>query len=217
MHGHCQLCRGGTAECEPTLDLLQGRTLLWAWLQERRLPGVVGDYSGCLTLPRQLAVAPDGRRLLQQPAPEVSLLRRRASACGDGAPGAGSKAGGAPCAGPHTAAWYAEGVEVPEVQPLWVDGPSGQQLDVELVLRRWVGGWFSSHRKEACVHLKVLQQHQRVPRMHQRLGPPLGFLMTRHVLKGCSGAEPGGRTQGWVELWQVCLTDGVTARADLAC
>ncbi|PSC75140.1 Arabinanase levansucrase invertase [Micractinium conductrix] len=113
-----------------------GRTLLWAWLQERRLPGVVGDYSGCLTLPRQLAAAPDGRRLLQQPATEVSLLRRRASACGDGAPGAGSKAGGAPCAGPHTAAWYAEGVEVPEVQPLWVDGPSGQQLDVELVLRR---------------------------------------------------------------------------------
>ena len=40
--------------------LLQGRWLLWGWLQERRKVGSY-DYSGCMSLPRVLHVTHEGR------------------------------------------------------------------------------------------------------------------------------------------------------------
>lgn len=51
---------------------LQGRYLLWGWLQERRKVGSY-DYAGCLGVPRILRLR--GDRLIQEPAPEVANLR----------------------------------------------------------------------------------------------------------------------------------------------
>jgi hypothetical protein len=51
-----------------------GRWILWGWLQERRRVGTY-HYAGCLSCPRELRRAADGR-LLQAPAPEVAALRR---------------------------------------------------------------------------------------------------------------------------------------------
>ena len=114
-----------------------------------------------------LSLSPDGRRLVQQPAPEVARLRRcyrshpgdgtgaSAAACG-GAAGdsagqaeAAAAAGAAAAGAAGTAAvspdfsgrggWYAEGVGVAEEQPLPVQGVAGAQLDVELCFSRWAG------------------------------------------------------------------------------
>lgn len=144
------------------LNLPQGRLLLWAWLQERRAPGAAATYSGCLSVPRVLSLSADGRRLLQQPAPEVARLRRcYRSHPGDGAqaaagsdtgvgqhsPATAGQAGAAAAAGEEAGAvapdysgrggWYSEGVEVAEEQPLPVEGVSGAQLDLELCFSRW--------------------------------------------------------------------------------
>lgn len=70
--------------------VVQGRLLMWAWLQERRPPGSAATYAGCLTVPRVLRASADGRRLVQQPAPEIARLRRcfgsHGGAGGDAAP-----------------------------------------------------------------------------------------------------------------------------------
>lgn len=147
----------------PPAASLQGRLLLWAWLQERRTPGAAATYSGCLTVPRMLSLSPDSRRLVQQPAPEVARLRRcYCSHPGNGtqavAGGSNGSGGGQPSKGLNPAAesgaavdgaaavapdysgrggWYAEGVEVAEEQPLAIEGVSGAQLDLELCLSRW--------------------------------------------------------------------------------
>ncbi|PRW33560.1 Arabinanase levansucrase invertase [Chlorella sorokiniana] len=146
----------------PNVCTAKGRLLLWAWLQERRAPGAAATYSGCLTVPRVLNLSPNGRRLVQQPAPEVALLRRcYRSHPGDGAQAAAGGGGGsavqtpavaeaaagaAAAAGEEPAAvapdysgrggWYAEGVEVEEEQLLPVEGVSGAQLDLELCFSR---------------------------------------------------------------------------------
>lgn len=62
---------------------LQGRILLWAWLQESRRVGVY-DYAGCLSVPRVLSVhgsAAEGWRLHQEPLPELTELRSGAIHC----------------------------------------------------------------------------------------------------------------------------------------
>ncbi len=50
----------GPPACLPALTCLQGRWLLWGWLQERRKMGSY-SYAGCLTLPRILHCTEDGR------------------------------------------------------------------------------------------------------------------------------------------------------------
>ncbi len=52
--------------------VVQGRMLLWGWLQERRKVGSY-DYAGCLSVPRVMHIR--GERLIQEPIPEVSRLR----------------------------------------------------------------------------------------------------------------------------------------------
>lgn len=47
---------------------MQGRLLMWGWLQERRKVGSY-DYAGCLSVPRIMYLR--GDRLHQEPAPEV--------------------------------------------------------------------------------------------------------------------------------------------------
>jgi sucrose-6-phosphate hydrolase SacC (GH32 family) len=60
---------------------LQGRQLLWGWIQEhRRVPPppcecADYDYAGCLSTPRVLFSR--GGRLHQAPLPELALLRSR--------------------------------------------------------------------------------------------------------------------------------------------
>ena len=51
---------------------LQGRHILWGWLQERRKVGSY-DYAGCMSLPRLIYLR--GDRLIQEPVPEVAALR----------------------------------------------------------------------------------------------------------------------------------------------
>lgn len=132
---------------------LQGRLLLWAWLQERRRPGTVAKYAGCLSLPRVLTLSPDGRRLVQQPAPELCRLRRCTDSLTEGA-GAGGKDSSSINVGASAAAgaddspsavaggssgrggWCAQGVEVDEGQLVPVEGVAGPQLDLELTFSR---------------------------------------------------------------------------------
>lgn len=53
-----------------------GRTLQWAWINEQRDAARIdpGGWAGALTVPRELALAPDGI-LLQRPAVELERLR----------------------------------------------------------------------------------------------------------------------------------------------
>ncbi len=55
----------------------QGRALMWGWLWERRTQEaqIAAGWAGVMSLPRVLSLAPDGV-LLQQPAPELTRLRR---------------------------------------------------------------------------------------------------------------------------------------------
>eukprot|EP00887_Chlorella_sp_A99_P000132 scaffold16.g132.t1 len=100
-------------------DTMGDRLLLWGWQEERRRPGSVATYSGCLTLPRVLtwhSPGPEGRLpLAQAPAPELAALRR----------GAG---------------WRAKGLEVHPGRPVAIGGEEasieGVQLEVRLTLRR---------------------------------------------------------------------------------
>lgn len=55
---------------------VQGRHLLWGWLQERRKAGSY-DYSGCMTVSRVLYIKDN--RLVQLPVPEVRAKAPRAS------------------------------------------------------------------------------------------------------------------------------------------
>ncbi|WIA38806.1 hypothetical protein OEZ86_002088 [Tetradesmus obliquus] len=60
----------------------QGRTVLWAWMQEKQQLRPAGAYDSacCLCVPRVLYLSPDGSRLLQQPLPELSALRQQRGA-----------------------------------------------------------------------------------------------------------------------------------------
>ncbi len=136
----------------------QGRLLLWAWLQERRAPGTAATYAGCLTLPRVLTLSADRRRLVQAPAPELVALRRGFPAAPSSGENGGEDGGDsiAPASARlHTAGWYAEDAEVAEGQALWVEGVAGQQLDLELTFRRWVG-WLRGMLSAAWGWIEVL-------------------------------------------------------------
>ncbi|KAF6262321.1 glycosyl hydrolase [Scenedesmus sp. NREL 46B-D3] len=70
----------------------QGRTVLWAWMQEKqqlRPPGAY-DSACCLCVPRVLYLSPDGARLLQEPLPELAALRQRRGAWHVGTAGTAS-------------------------------------------------------------------------------------------------------------------------------
>ena len=54
------MCLRLVLRCATPGCLLQGRWLLWGWLQERRRAASY-SYSGCLTLPRVLHCTDDGR------------------------------------------------------------------------------------------------------------------------------------------------------------
>lgn len=104
---------------------MQGRHILWGWLQERRKVGSY-DYAGCLSVPRILTLR--GDRLIQEPVPEVSNLRR--GRC-----------------------WKARHLAIEEEEMMPLEGLRGSSLDIELVLDRCVyqkdtSG--SSHR-QPCV------------------------------------------------------------------
>lgn len=86
----------------------KGRHILWGWLQERRKVGSY-DYAGCLSVPRLIHLR--GDRLIQEPAPEVTNLRR--GQC-----------------------WKARHLQVMEEEMLPLEGLRGSSLDIELVLDR---------------------------------------------------------------------------------
>ena len=94
----------------PTTSCMQGRHVLWGWLQERRKVGSY-DYAGCLSVPRLIHLR--GDRLIQEPAPEVTNLRR--GQC-----------------------WKARHLQVMEEEMLPLEGLRGSSLDIELVLDRSV-------------------------------------------------------------------------------
>ncbi len=54
-----------------TMQVPDGRRLVWGWVKD--FPGGRG-WNGCLSLPRQLSLSPDGE-LLQNPAPQLTKLR----------------------------------------------------------------------------------------------------------------------------------------------
>ncbi|MCF4121059.1 glycoside hydrolase family 32 protein [Antribacter sp. KLBMP9083] len=60
-----------------TFQDVQGRRLVFGWLQEGRpdAASLLAGWSGVMSLPRHVTLAPDGT-LAQEPAAEVSLLRR---------------------------------------------------------------------------------------------------------------------------------------------
>lgn len=62
----------------PRPPALQGRWLLWGWLQERRKMGSY-NYAGCLTLPRVLLCTEDGR--LVQVGLGVAMVQGNRPAC----------------------------------------------------------------------------------------------------------------------------------------
>ena len=87
---------------------LQGRHILWGWLQERRKVGSY-DYAGCLSVPRILSLR--GDRLVQEPVPEVSNLRR--GQC-----------------------WKTRHLSIAEEEMTPLEGLRGSSLDIEVVLDR---------------------------------------------------------------------------------
>ncbi len=88
---------------------VQGRHILWGWLQERRKVGSY-DYAGCLSVPRLLSM--HGDRLVQEPVPEVSNLRR--GQC-----------------------WKTRHLSIPEEEMTPLEGLRGSSLDIEVVLDRY--------------------------------------------------------------------------------
>lgn len=86
----------------------QGRHLFWGWLQERRRMGTY-DYSGCLSLPRMLRLR--GDTLVQEPAPEVTKLRKEEC-------------------------WRASDLTVSPEKGTPVDVVGGQAVEIELTLQR---------------------------------------------------------------------------------
>eukprot|EP00878_Enallax_costatus_P009511 GHUV01009939.1.p1 GENE.GHUV01009939.1~~GHUV01009939.1.p1 ORF type:complete len:772 (+),score=256.40 GHUV01009939.1:334-2316(+) len=59
-----------------------GRSVLWGWMQERPALRPAGKYdsSCCLCVPRVLYLSPDGQAMLQEPLPELKLLRQQHTA-----------------------------------------------------------------------------------------------------------------------------------------
>lgn len=78
------------------LPAVQGRQVLWGWVQERRKVHA-HSYAGCVSLPRLLHLT--GASLFQLPLPEVAELRK---------PGR---------------CWSARGVDLRQGEPLGVTGP----------------------------------------------------------------------------------------------
>eukprot|EP00775_Hariotina_reticulata_P013159 gene13159-13289_t len=99
----------------------QGRTVLWAWMQEKRSrpPGTY-DSACCLCVPRVLSLSPDGSTLLQEPLPELNLLRQHEKAWH-----AGEAAGPA-----------APLLLLPPGMVLQLGGSSGSHMDIELSIAR---------------------------------------------------------------------------------
>ncbi len=87
---------------------VQGRHLMWGWLQERRKAGSY-DYSGCMTCSRLLYIQEN--RLIQVPVPELRELR------------SGRR-------------WAAKGLEVDCREPYPLEGVTSPALDIEVVLQR---------------------------------------------------------------------------------
>lgn len=90
------------------MHCVQGRHILWGWLQERRKVGSY-DYAGCLSVPRILTLRGDS--LHQEPVPEVAKLRRGQS-------------------------WKARHVTIEEEEMVPLEGLRGSSLDIEVVLER---------------------------------------------------------------------------------
>ena len=75
---------------------MQGRTVLWAWMQEKQHLRPPGTYNSacCLCVPRVLHLSPDGRHLMQEPLPELRELRQVQGAWHVGAAAAAAKDNG---------------------------------------------------------------------------------------------------------------------------
>lgn len=68
---------GGSLYAPQVMRNAQGRRLLWGWLREGRSreAQIAAGWSGAMSLPRELALLPDGR-LGSRPAPELRALRQ---------------------------------------------------------------------------------------------------------------------------------------------
>jgi beta-fructofuranosidase len=75
-----ELDPGGTFYAPQAFRDEQGRRLMFGWLREQRPEAhqAAAGWSGCMTLPRVLTLADDGR-LVQTPAPEVERLRGKST------------------------------------------------------------------------------------------------------------------------------------------
>lgn len=91
-----------------TGDVMQGRHILWGWLQERRKVGSY-DYAGCMSVPRILYLK--GNRLIQEPAPEVAGLRRGK-------------------------AWQATNLRIFQEESMPLEGISGPALEIQATFER---------------------------------------------------------------------------------
>lgn len=120
--------------------LLQGRTVLWAWLQEKQHQRPSGTYTSscCLCVPRALYLSADGSTLLQEPLPELKQLRQQQQ----GAWHVGSAAS----AHGHSSSNSA-GVKLSPGQPLQlgagIAGFSSSSVDMELQVARGDGDSFA--------------------------------------------------------------------------
>ena len=57
---------------------VQGRHIMWGWLQERRTVGSY-DYAGCLSLPRVMYISGNRLHQVQQPYPPIPSLCKGAA------------------------------------------------------------------------------------------------------------------------------------------
>lgn len=110
-------------KAEALEHLLQGRHILWGWLQERRKMGSY-DYAGCMSLPRLLHLR--GNKLIQEPVPEVTSLRQGA-------------------------AWHAQDLSVFPEEPLPIGGVKGSALDIQVTFERFASVLHVSTERQASV------------------------------------------------------------------
>jgi hypothetical protein len=118
---------------------LQGRTVLWAWMQEKQQLRPAGSYDSacCLCVPRLLFLSPDCTRLLQEPLPELAALRQQHNAwhigsaadkASDSAAAAGERGAGGSLEAPLAL--------LPGVPLQLGSGSSSSHVDLEVTLQR---------------------------------------------------------------------------------
>ena len=114
LHAHCYLagCLCQRQKEEWRIDkverYLQGRHVLWGWLQERRKVGSY-DYAGCMSLPRLIYIR--GDRLIQEPVPEVAALR-------------------------SSSPWQADNLTIFPEESLPLEGISGPAIEIQATFER---------------------------------------------------------------------------------